>query len=101
MIARFAGASLGLLAFTVTAVAGLYVKNPVSVTLSRSILALFVFCSIGVVLGAAAQKIVSEHHAKRKAEIKKQYRGQADGGDDNASPPATDTTEALSGSGGG
>ena len=101
MIARFAGASLGLLAFTVTAVAGLYVKNPVSVTLSRSILALFVFCSIGVILGAAAQRVVADHHATRQAEIKKRYRGQADGGDDSASPPATETTEALSGSSGG
>ena len=51
MVARFAGASLGLLAFATTAVAGLYVGNPPTVTLSRSILALFAFCLIGLLLG--------------------------------------------------
>ena len=74
MVARVVGASLGLLAFTVTIVAGLYVQNPVTVTLSRGILALFVFCVIGLVLGGAAQIVINEHGDKREEEIRKQHR---------------------------
>ena len=74
MIARFAGAMLGLLAFTITAAAGLYVQNPVAVTLSRSILALFIFCVIGLVLGSAAQIVVAEHEKKRESQIEERYR---------------------------
>lgn len=73
MVARVAGASLGLLAFAVTIVAGLYVQNPVTVTLSRSILSLFVFCVIGVVLGSAAQIVINEHGDRREEEIRKRY----------------------------
>ena len=74
MIARYAGASLGLLAFSVSILAGLFVQNPVSVTLSRSIIALFVFCVIGLVLGSAAQVVVAEHEKNRKSEIQKRFR---------------------------
>jgi len=81
MIARFAGAILGLLAFTITAVAGVWVQNPVTVTLSRSILALVAFCVIGVVLGTAAQVVVREHEKQRKSEILQRYR---------EGPPETD-----------
>jgi hypothetical protein len=74
MVARVVGASLGLLAFTVTIVAGLYVQNPATVTLSRGVLALFVFCVLGLVLGGAAQIVINEHRDKREEEIRAQYR---------------------------
>lgn len=74
MVARFVGASLGLLAFTITIIAGLLVHNPVTVILSRSILALFVFCIIGLVLGGAAQLVIREHERTRESEILKRYR---------------------------
>ncbi len=77
MVARFAGASLGLFAFTVAVIAGIYVQNPVSVTLSRGISALFIFCGIGLVLGAAAQRVVDEHEHKRESEILDKYRDDA------------------------
>jgi len=73
MIARFAGAGLGLLAFAVAIIAGLIAQNPVTVTLSRGILALFVFCLIGLVLGKAAELVVAEHGRSREAEIRKRY----------------------------
>ena len=73
MVARYAGAGLGLLAFTVTVLAGLFVHNPVTVTLSRGILALFVFCLIGFVLGTAAQMVVAEREKKRDSEIRERY----------------------------
>lgn len=86
MVARFAGASLGLLAFTVAVVAGIYVQNPVTVTLSRGILALFLFCGIGLVLGAAAQLVVNEHERRRESEILKDYRNDVE---DSPKPEAT------------
>ena len=73
MVARYAGASLGLLAFTIAVFGGLVTRNPFSVTLSRGILALFVFCLIGLVLGHFAQMVVSEHARKREAEIRARY----------------------------
>ncbi len=76
MVARFVGVSLGLLAFTVTIIAGLLVQNPVTVTLSRGILALFLFCLIGLVLGAVAQIVVDEHVETRESEILKRYRDE-------------------------
>ena len=82
MLARFAGATLGLLAFCITAVAGLWVHNPVAVTLSRSILALFVFCIIGLVLGSAVELVVREYERSQEALIRERYSsetGEADG----------------------
>ena len=74
MVARFAGAGLGLFAFAVTMLAGLFIHNPVDVILSRSIFALFVFCIIGLLLGSAAQKVVGEHEKKRVSELKERFR---------------------------
>ena len=73
MVARYAGASLGLLAFLIVVTAGLIAQNPVTVTLSRSIFALFLFCLIGLVLGRIAQMVVAEHEQKRETEIRKRY----------------------------
>ncbi len=93
MVARFAGAGLGLLAFTITIVAGLFAQNSVAVILSRSVLALFLFCVIGLVLGTAAQVVVAEYDRNRESEIRKQYRvdstGTADGGPKEGSSEGT------------
>jgi len=81
MVARFAGASLGLLAFAASTVAGLYVGNPPTVTLSRSILALFAFCIIGLLLGKAAQTVVAEYERNRRSEIERRNRADFAGTD--------------------
>lgn len=73
MVARYAGASLGLLAFSITVFAGLAVNNPLLVTLSRGILALFLFCLIGLIVGTAAERVVREHERSREAELRKQF----------------------------
>ncbi len=78
MVARFTGASLGLFAFAVTTVAGLFVRNPVEVVLSRGILALFVFCFIGFLLGHAAQLVVTENQKDRATEILQRFRQDPD-----------------------
>ncbi len=79
MVARFAGAGLGFLAFSITAFAGLLVQNPVTVTLSRSILALFVFTIIGLALGTAAELVVQEYENNRESEIRKRYQEDGEG----------------------
>lgn len=73
MIARYVGATLGLLAFTIVIATGLFAQNPITVTLSRSLLALFAFFMIGLVLGGAAQLVVNEHQADAHADIERRY----------------------------
>lgn len=82
MVARFAGAGLGLVAFTITITAGLLARNPVEVTLSRSILALILFCLIGLLLGGVAQLVVAEYEKNREAEIRKRYPDDSTGTED-------------------
>lgn len=89
MVARFTGATLGLLAFSITVVAGLSVSNPPTLILSRGILALFVFCVIGLVLGSAAQLVIREHEKNREAEIVRRYHP-------NPSPPSATVTDTRS-----
>ena len=74
MIARYAGATLGLFAFTIVIMAGMFTHNPMAVTLSRSIFALFLFCFIGFVLGGVAQMVVNEHEQQRESQIRKRYQ---------------------------
>ncbi|MEK7710769.1 MAG: hypothetical protein AAB341_02640 [Planctomycetota bacterium] len=91
MVARFAGASLGLLAFSVTIAAGLYAHNPPMVTLSRSILALFTFCIMGLLFGRAAQIVIAEHERNRRAEIERRYRDDAEKSDRQAKEKSIDS----------
>lgn len=91
MVARFAGASLGLVAFIITITAGLLTRNPVEVTLSRSIFALILFCLIGLLLGTAAQLVVAEYEKNREAEIHKRYH------DDSAGTKGSGPNDGASG----
>ena len=95
MIARFAGAGLGFLAFTITAFAGLLVQNPVTVTLSRSILAFFVFSIIGLAVGAAAEFVVREYEKDRESEIRKRYHDDSAKPDDAGSGTKSDEEGGL------
>jgi hypothetical protein len=60
---------LGLLAFAVAITGGLLAHNPVTVTLSRGIFALFLFFLLGIALGAAAQRVLSEYEGQRMSEL--------------------------------
>jgi hypothetical protein len=90
MVARFTGISLGLLAFAITVTAGLLVRNPVEVILSRSIFALFVFCLIGLLLGGAAQMVIAEYDKDRESEILKRYREDMTAENDAGTPRRQD-----------
>jgi len=77
MVARFTGAGLGLLAFAITAASGLLVGNPIEVTLSRSILALILFCVLGLLLGGTAHCVIAEHQRQSEASIREQVRAKS------------------------
>lgn len=65
MIARFSGATLGLLAFAVAVLCGLWAGNSPTAILSRAIGSLVVFCALGLAVGAAAQAVVGEYARRR------------------------------------
>lgn len=96
VIARYTGACLGLLAFAVTSVAGLLTGNAVTVTLSRSLFALFLFCVLGLVLGGAAQLVVAEYERNRESEIRRRLEASATGAShsSNVDPRAAEVPNA-------
>lgn len=96
MVARYAGASLGLLAFTIAVSAGLLAQNPVSVTLSRAIFALFAFCLLGLALGTAAQLVVAEYQQQRETEIRDRFKDEIDdaSSDEPSDPKSTEDVAA-------
>lgn len=96
MVARFAGAILGLLAFTISIAAGMLAHNPAEVTLSRSILALFLFFLIGLVLGTAAQAVIAEHERDRESRIQKRYPVDSGGTVDDDPDDGSSVVEAES-----
>ena len=100
MVPRFAGASLGLLAFSITIAAGLCVRNPVEVILSRSIIALFAFCLIGFLLGGAAQMVIAEYDKDRESEIHKRYREDIGGKTETGTASDVDARQAVAATGG-
>ena len=95
MIARYAGAGLGFLAFTITAFSGLAVQNPVTVTLSRSILAFFLFTVIGFVLGTAAELVVREYRKNHEANISEKHHERKSRPDGAESPTNKDDERRL------
>lgn len=88
MIVRYTGGILGLLAFAITVLAGLWVGNPVTVTLSRAIWALCVFCVIGLAVGWAAQYVVNDYARRRYREV----MGEAQKGPSTDEDDKTETT---------
>lgn len=66
MAPRATGAAFGLLAFSTTVFTGLWVRNPITTTLTRALWAMLVFALIGLILGAAARTVVREHVGRRK-----------------------------------
>lgn len=91
MIARLAGAALALFAFSVSVLAGLYVGNPVTLVLSRGILALVLFFLIGLALGAAAQLVVREYSEARLRDLESSLAPTA------TPPPGTADADSTAG----
>jgi len=81
MIVRFSGATLGLLAFSVAILGGLWVGNPVAEILSRAIWSLVVFCALGLAVGAAAQAVVEEYARRRFDAVRAEAEAAAEAAD--------------------
>jgi hypothetical protein len=99
LVARYTGASLGLLAFAVAITGGLLAQNPVTVTLSRGILALFLFFLLGIALGTAAQYVLSEYEGQRMSQLGGPHREEDPAGAKDAPPtsPGGDKEAAAKG----
>lgn len=69
MIGRHTGGILGMLAFSVSIVVGLWAGNPVAVILSRAVWALCVFCVIGLLVGGVAQYVINDYGRRRYQQI--------------------------------
>src|SRR3990172_5250749 len=69
MAPRFIAAALGLLAFSVSILGGLWTGNPVGVILSRAVGAMALFTVIGLVIGWSVALVLREHAAQREAQL--------------------------------
>ena len=95
MVSRYTGACLGLLAFAIAVVAGLSVKNPPTLVLSRAVWALVVFCVIGLLLGTIAQAVLTEHRRRREEAVLATFRaGRTDGDGGDETPDAAQQEES-------
>jgi ACR3 family arsenite efflux pump ArsB len=74
---RLTGACAGMLAFSVAIIRGLSVGNSAEIILQRAIVALIVFCGIGLILGWMARHIIVEYALNREKEIMARFQEQA------------------------
>ncbi len=86
---RTIAAALGLLAFSVTVLGGLWVRNPVTAILSRGIWAMIVFSIIGLVMGWVVRMVLLEHLAEREKAL---FTSGESGADE---PESTDSQNTL------
>ncbi len=70
---RSTGAQIGLLAFTVAIVAGLYAGNSPAVVLTRGLVAMLVGAVVGQLAAWAAKLILRDYLQKRKLEIDREH----------------------------
>lgn len=66
---RSLGAQIGLLAFAVAIVAGLYAGNSAVLTLTRALLAMVAGAAVGQFGGWAAKAILRDHLQRKKLQI--------------------------------
>ncbi len=70
MAPRSSAAALGLLAFSVSVLAGLWARNPVAAILARAIWAMIVFAFIGLLAGWAVSIVLAEHAAEKEKALR-------------------------------
>lgn len=73
-MARLTGACAGMLAFSIAIFRGLSVGNSVEIILQRAIIALIVFCLIGLILGGMAKRIIVEYALDKEKEIMARFQ---------------------------
>ncbi|MEW6252803.1 MAG: hypothetical protein AB1716_19375 [Planctomycetota bacterium] len=67
------GAQLGLLAFTVAILAGLYAGNSATVVLTRALLVMLAGAVVGQLAGWAAKTVLRDHLQRKKLEIDRRH----------------------------
>lgn len=72
-MARTAGAQIGLLAFAVAIVAGLYAGNPPTVILARALWALLLGALIGHAAGWACKLVLRDYLQRRKLAVDREH----------------------------
>jgi len=70
---RGIGAQIGLLAFAVAVLAGLYSGNSVTVTLTRALVAMVIGSLVGQVAGWTAKLVLRDHLQRKKVEIDREH----------------------------
>lgn len=66
---RLCGASLALFAFALTVILGLATGNSAEAILQRGLLALFIFCALGMLVGWIGTRVLDEHAVHRQKEL--------------------------------
>lgn len=70
---RTTGAQIGLLAFAVAIVAGVYAGNPATVVMLRALAAMLVAALVGQVAGWTAKLVLRDHLQRRKLRIDREH----------------------------
>ncbi len=70
---RMTSVQIGLLAFAVAGLAGVYAGNPVTVILLRALLAMLVGTVIGQIAGWTAKLVLRDHLQRKKLRIDQQH----------------------------
>ncbi len=89
------GAQIGLLAFSVAILAGLYAGNSLTVILTRALIAMVVGSLVGQVAGWAAKVVLRDYLQKKKFEIDRAHIAGMRG----LAAPAGDEPEQVTDSG--
>lgn len=88
---RSIAAALGLLAFSVSILGGLWVRNPVTAILSRAIWAMIAFSIIGLLAGWVVSIVLLEHRADREKALF--TSGESDDDDAESTDPQKTFTQ--------
>ncbi len=70
---RSIGAQIGLLAFGVALLAGMYAGNSAFVVLTRALIAMAVGAAVGQIAGSAARVVLRDHLQKKKLQIDQEH----------------------------
>lgn len=69
---------MAFLAFTTSMIIGLYVDNPFTTVIGRSVLCLFVFYILGAILSVIGQKVIKENFDAEAERLTQQALVQSD-----------------------
>ena len=90
---QLCAAAMAFLAFTTSMIIGLYVDNPFTTVIGRSVLCLFVFYILGAILSVIGQKVIKENF---DAEAERLLQKSSVQSDDTLDIPQDNTDENSS-----